>query len=310
MFERSYQRQVVGLNSETWQSFIDGIKETRVIGIKVASNTEFVVDPQEVFTQAEKHQLFDGSTSNLISFLRDYDFPLPEDNLIDRLKIVNQGDFIVLGVAGRSGPPGDSLGFRLPLRLCTVNADAVATRAVQSDVSYLDLICITGTHEIAHTLTYQESWKEFVQGFKPVDDGKIFRRDGLWTDRPPVYTPLGSGNPNPYFQSPRDRRTRALSVLMEGIMQHVIIPCLSDDQVKLLHRTHPYGENLKAVNILIDNIGDEPLIQATFAKHGLRSFYLAVEQKFGSGKFNRLLDVLGSRSKQPFSARLSSAGFV
>lgn len=305
MLEKRYQHRTIPWESEKWPSFIAHHQRTRIISGAISDVKEYRVDPKETLSPEAKLHIFGEPTANLCNFLQTRNIAPPSDSLAERLMIVNSEDYTILCITGRSDPGYGTLGARLPKRLSTVNADAIARKAIEHKINFEDLLCLVGTHEIAHTLTYQESWAERKLR---VDDGKIFRRDGIITGKPPIFADFDLKSKATSHSV--DRRRIGLNALSEGLTQYVVMSCISTKLRPLFEQTNPYTENLYVMKTLIYQIGEEPFIQAMFTKVGFRGLYLAVEQKYGRGQFNRLLTVFNGESNQSLTEQLRSTGFV
>ncbi len=277
MVENKYQRRVVPWEAQTWANFIRRHKSSRVLGYEKSSDRGMT--PEDVIAPNVKNRILREPMQNLRNFLMEHDIEPPNDNLIDRLMVVNNVDFEVVCILGASSPANGSLGACLPNRLCIVNADLAKQTAEQEHLDFENLICLVGTHEIVHTLTYQEYWASVAEQEHVVDDARFFRRNGVFTSRPPASKFMNFPEGNHSYEIKR----YGLSYLAEGMVQYVTYACLSENQRELLDSINPYSSNLESVRALISDIGEEPLIKATFTKQGLRGLSLAVGAKLVNG---------------------------
>ena len=305
-----YKRRVVPEEPISWVDFINRHQGTKIIGTSPSGTTEFrAIDlPKEIISINSKYQIFGETIQGLFSFLQTHNIPTPQDNLIDRLRVVNNDDYKVLNIVGRSDPRLGSLGVRLPNRLCIVNADAISQEANKHKVNFEDLLRMIGTHEIVHTLTYQESWVEIMNtpnGRFLVSEEKIFRRDGVYAGKPPIFTPLGS---RPQLE--QSQEATALGEMAEGTVQYITEGSLSPRQNESLRELSPYYEITESIKAIMSQIGEKPFIQATFTREGFRDLYKAIETRYGKGQFRTLLQIISNKSTQPLQERLHAQGFI
>lgn len=305
-----YRRRVIPQEPITWGNFITRHQSTRILAINRSGKAEFrAIDlPKEVISTDAKYKIFGEAAQNLRSFLQTHDISSASDNLIDRLMVVNNHDYTVLSLVGKSDLGLGSLGTRLPNRLCVVNADAIIHKASEEKVNFEDLLCMVGTHEITHTLTYQESWINVLKtqdGSFLVDDEKIFRRDGIYTNKP-------RGSSSPDLNSQSQQGALGLGMLTEGTIQYITDASVSPVQNETLSHLNPHAEITQSIRSMMSQIGERPFIQATFTCEGFRDLYKAVETRYGKGQFRTLLQTISNESLQPLPLyeRLRAQGFT
>jgi len=303
-----YRRRAVPEEPITWADFISRHQRTRILATDQSGKSEFraIYLPKEVISADLKYQIFEETTRNLRSFLQARSIPAPEDNLIDRLMVINNHDYTVLSLIGKSDPGLGTLGAGLPNRLCVVNGNAIIHKANEEKANFEDLLCIVGTHEIVHTLAYQENWVSILKtqdGTFLVDDEKIFRRDGIYANKPRISS---IADLNPQSQ----QEAQALGMLAEGMVQYITEASISSPQTEILKQLDPYEEITQSIKAMMSQIEERPFMQATFTRGGFRDLYKAIETRYGKGRFRTLLQTLSCKSNQPLPERLRTHGFI
>lgn len=303
-----YRRRVVPQEPITWDNFIARHQSTHILATDPSGKEEFraVELPKEVISTDLKYQIFEKPTQNLLSFLQRHNVSSPSDNIINRLMVVNNRDYHLIYIADNPTPESNALGVRLSNRLCIANADAIRDQASRHKVSFEDLLCIVGTHEIIHTLAYQERWIRLLNtpdGTVTVEDVRNIRREGVFTNRPVSFPPGHSHS---------RREPWSLGMLAEYIIHYITEANLPTEQKEHHRKFDFYPETTKSLDALITEIGERPFIQATFTREGFRDLYKAIETRYGNGQFRTLLQTLDNGSLQPLPLheRLRVQGFI
>ncbi|HVT01160.1 MAG TPA: hypothetical protein VHE53_02905 [Patescibacteria group bacterium] len=306
MVEIIYQRQVTPPESITWQTKLSQLEGIQVVGSHSVDGWKSP-SAADVITEDAKQTIFEDSIGGLKKFFTSSDLPLPNDDILDRLRILGKEDYLVASVLIKSADPGKSLGVSLTGRLAVVNADKIFEASQEAGTNFGDLMCVVGTHEIVHTLTYQESWRRNVGTVRNIDSHT--RRDGIYSSRPPEYIPFDPEIGFPPI-SPPDTRRDALNYFSEGLVQYVTESSLPERLLPTFKKVDPYAQNLKCIKLFMDRLGDEPFIDAAFNKHGFRHLYLAFEEEYGEGGFNNILKTIRNGNQEEVLSRLVDKGFL
>lgn len=305
MAERHYKPHVIPPEPNTWDNLLESARGKKTYSFTDQGLVEIQINvPVETIPLVEKTAIFGNSIQNLVSFLLNNNIAVPQDNILNRLFVANRDDYTALCILGRSEINSQTLGVRLPNRLCLANADEIKKKAEAMGMNYEDLLCVVGTHEIAHTLTYQEGWDE-SRGDGNLVPIKAFRRDGIMVSKPPVYISDARKE-----KKQDDISRNGLIILQEAMIQRITSQSVSTDQQDLMKEFDPYSEGSLGLESLINYLGEEPFIRATFTQSGFGDLYRSVEGKYGKGEFSRLLSVVGSPSDQSMVTRLQENGFI
>ena len=241
-----------------------------LLGVQDWGNQPDQLDFREQISQDEKKQIFNPAIEAMKSFAGQHGIALP-DNLIQRVTILKQSTIFNISNTVDFNHHEDDIDGAFTIlysRLSFINDDLITLISEVIGTTKEDLIQMAGVHELWHSVEYVELWQ--VNDIPP-DELTPVRRSGMVTSRP-------EGARVDY------------SPLAEGFTEY-----LTRETLRLLNKpffTNSYKDELEIIDILIGQIGLDPLIQATFSKKGFRALFNALEQRFGRGAFIKIGEAL------------------
>lgn len=289
-----FQRFVIPEKPDTWPALIERYAQFPLLSVTADRQIRRrLLQPKDLFPPEEKQLVFGPAIAHLSEQFEAAGIPMPEGLLADRLIIADNEDYRMIAMMVLHENPQESVGFRLPLRLCAVNAEKVEASAREYRVSFADALCTVGMHELTHTCTYQETWAQVIGDSLDIGNPHSFRRDGLISEHKPTYI---SGDalksPKDLIRDPGVKR-KGLNTLQEGFIQHLTMQCLSPQQQQFMDAFDPYADPRVCVAEFEKQIGRGSFMRAAFTRDGFLELTRNTENAYGKGSFARIIEIMG-----------------
>lgn len=233
------------------------------------SNVDYVLNLRPVMSRREKERIFSRAVDAMRTLAGRHGIVVP-GNILGRLIFVDHETFKNLnaqeGGVYEDFPDVDGFAFK---RTGVVDYERVEDRPRYDRNS---LLLHIGTHELWHTLSYQEDW--FSESEAVVN---LHRRFGI-VSSPPIEIKQSE-----FYRS-------GLKRLYEGFTEF-----LAQETLKLARaegHNVAYPDELGVFNVLRSEIGIGPFFQANFTKRGYLSLARAMERVFGSQEALRKIGLL------------------
>lgn len=200
------------------------------------------------------------------------------DDLLTRLHLVGPRTFQNILLQETNVDEFSVNGVCLPNRLCFLNF-AEAKKRSGKDIGRLEyLLKRTGIHEMWHSLMYGELW--MPASLVDMSTNQLpplrYRRAGLTVNRP----------------AKRSEASQGLDMFNEAFMDYLTWETIEGMGERVVDVV--YAAELRALDLLIEKIGDEPLARAAFTRHGLKEFFDILNNKYGRHAPKKLGEALAS----------------